>query len=48
VEKLNLEGLKKKYPWWLLGHHEERAVTSPEKADLDDAVTLFEEKNTRV
>ncbi len=34
VEELNLEGLKKKYPWWLLGHQEERSATSPEKTDL--------------
>jgi hypothetical protein len=38
----NLEGLKKKYPWWLAGHKKEESATSPKKADLDDTVTLFE------
>jgi hypothetical protein len=48
VEEPNLEGLKRKYPWWLLGHQEERSATSPEKAGLDFSVTLFKGKNTRV
>jgi hypothetical protein len=42
VEEPNLEGLKNKYPWWLLGHQEEKSVTSPEKANLDDTTSLFE------
>jgi hypothetical protein len=45
-EEPNLEGFKKKYPCWLLGHQEERAATSPGKADLDDTASLFEGKNT--
>jgi hypothetical protein len=48
VEEPNLEGLKKKYPWWLVGHQEEKSASSPEKADLDDTVTLCEGKNTSV
>jgi hypothetical protein len=47
VEEPNLEGLKKKYPWWLLSHQKEKSATSPEKADLDDTATLFAGKNTR-
>ncbi len=47
VEDPNLEGLKK-YLWWLTGHQEEKLATSPEKGDLDDTITLFKGKNTRV
>jgi hypothetical protein len=48
VDEPSLEGLRKKYLWWLMGHQNEKSATSPEKADLDDTVTLFEGKNTRV
>ncbi len=48
MDKPNLEGLKKKYLWWLTGHQDETSATSPEKVDFDDTVTLFEGKNTRV
>jgi hypothetical protein len=44
----NLEGLKKKYSWWLAAHEDKKPTTSPEKADLDDTVTLFKGKNTLV
>ncbi len=48
VDEPNLEGPRKKYPWWLTGHQGEKSATSPEMADLDDTATLFEAKNTRV
>ncbi len=48
MDEPNLEGLKKKYSWWLTGHQDKKSATSPEKADLDDTVTLFEGKNTHV
>jgi hypothetical protein len=48
ADEPNLEGLKKKYPWWLTGHQDEKPAMTPEKADLDDTVTLFKDKNTRV
>ncbi len=48
AEKPNLEGLKKKYPWWLARFEDKELATSPEKADLDDTATLFEGRNTRV
>jgi hypothetical protein len=48
VDEPNLEGLRKKYPWWLTGHQNEKSATSPEKAGLDDTVTLLEGKNTCV
>jgi hypothetical protein len=44
----NLEGLKKKYPWWLGEHEGKESATSPEKAKLGDTVTLFEGRNTNV
>ncbi len=47
-EEPNLEGLKKRYPWWLLGHQEERLATSPEKANLNDTASQFEGRNTWV
>ncbi len=46
MDEPNLEGLKKKYPWRLLGHQEERSATSPMKANLDDTASLFEGSNT--
>ncbi len=46
VDEPNLDGLKKKYLLWLMGHQEEKSVMSPENADLDDTATLFERKNT--
>jgi hypothetical protein len=48
ADEPNLVGLKKKYPWWLAEHKDKEPATSPKKADLDDTVTLFEGKNTRV
>ncbi len=48
VDKPNLEGFKKKYPWWITGHQDEKSAMSPEKADLDDTVTLFQDKNTGI
>jgi hypothetical protein len=48
VEEFNLEGLKKKYPWWLLIHQEERSATLPRENGFDDTITLLEGKNTRV
>jgi hypothetical protein len=46
LEEPNLEGLKKKYPWWLLGHQEERSATSSKKANVDETASLFEGRNT--
>jgi hypothetical protein len=50
ADEPNLEGLRKKYPWWLAGYEDKELAKSPEKADLDfdDTVTLFEGKNTRM
>jgi hypothetical protein len=48
ADEPNLEGLQKKYLWWLAGHEDKEPATFPEKADLDDAVMLFEGKNTRM
>jgi hypothetical protein len=48
ADEPNLEGLKKKYPWWLAGHEDKEPATSPQKADLGGKVMLFEGKNTRV
>ncbi len=31
VDEPNLEGLRKKYLWWLMGHQEDKSATSPEK-----------------
>jgi hypothetical protein len=32
MDEPNLEGLKKKYSWWLTGHQDKKSATSPEKA----------------
>jgi hypothetical protein len=48
LEEPTLDGLKKKYLWWLSTHQEEGPVTSSEKAGMDDTVSLFVGRNTRV
>jgi hypothetical protein len=48
MEELTLDGLKRKYPWWLSTHQEEGPVASSEKAGMDDTVSLFEGRNTWV
>ncbi len=48
TDEPNLEGLKKKYLWWLGEHEGKESATSTEKADLRDTVTLIEGRNTRV
>jgi hypothetical protein len=48
AEGPNLDGLKKKYAWWLARHEDKELATSPEKVNLDDTITLFEGRNTSV
>ncbi len=48
AEEPILDGLQKKYPWWLSAHQVEGPATSSEKAGMDDAVLMFEDRNTRV
>ncbi len=40
TDEPNMDGLKKKYPWWLAERKGKELATSLEKADLEDTVTL--------
>jgi hypothetical protein len=48
TDEQNLEDLRKKYPWWLGGQDDKEVAMSPEKADSEDTVALFEGRNTCV
>jgi hypothetical protein len=48
TEEQTLVDLRRKYPWWLNGRGGGEASAPAEKAGMDDTVTLFEGKNTRV
>ncbi len=45
-EETIIEGLTKKYPWWMLTAPVRRATTPSDKTE--DTASLFEGKNTRV
>jgi hypothetical protein len=48
TEEHNLEGLQKKYPWWLSQHDSKESATPPKRAEARDTGMLFEGRNTRV
>jgi hypothetical protein len=48
MEEPTLDGIKKKYPWWLSSHQEEEPATTSEKAGMYDTASLFEGRNTWV
>jgi hypothetical protein len=45
-DETTIEGLSKRYPWWIPAATAGRSTAPSEKTE--DTATLFEEKNTRV
>jgi hypothetical protein len=45
-EESTIDGVKKKYPWWMPSSHEVEMVEPSEKTE--DTMSLFEGMNTRV
>jgi hypothetical protein len=50
ADEQNVENLWKKYPWWLGGQAggEADAPAQGSSAEMEDVVTLFEGKSTKV
>jgi hypothetical protein len=47
-EETTIEGLTKKFPWWMPTAHMERVFAPPPPNKTEDTVLLFKGKNTRV